>query len=340
MPEPSPTLPPFPPDALGITSTIPLEVPLAAGRRVIDLNNLFVRSGDPAWFVRLAEAEGFPRTCCSWIRGLYGLLRTAGIRGGIFVTGGDCSNTHAMMETLLPGLAEVHTFSFPCPPSREALRQEIDRFCAALGTTPAAAEGMGRTLAPLRRSLAELDRLTWEEDRVTGAENHQWLVSSSDFGGDPARFAADLDRFLDEVRARPPRHDQLRIGLLGVPPIMTDLHEFLESLGARVVYNEIPRQFAMPDNTSDLVDRYLGYTYPYGVWPRVADIRRAALPRRIDGFVHYTQAFCHRQIHDIVFRRELAAPILTVEGETPGPCDPRTRLRLESFIEILKENRG
>lgn len=344
MPESTtpPSLPPFPPDALGITSTIPLEVPLAAGRRVIDLNNLFVRSADPSWFIRRAEAEGFPRTCCSWIRGLYGLLRTAGIEGAIFVTGGDCSNTHAMMETLLPALRTVFTFSFPVPPAREALHLELERFAAAFGTTLAAAEAMGRRLAPIRAALAELDRLTWEELRVTGAENHQWLVSASDFGGDPDTFARDLERFLATVRTRPARRPALRLGVLGVPPIMTDLHTFLEARGAAVVYNEIPRQFAMLDDqpAGTLVDRYLAYTYPYGVGPRVTDIRRESERRRLDGLIHYTQAFCHRQIHDIVFHRELAIPMLTIEGEAPGPCDPRTRLRLESFLEILHERQG
>ncbi len=345
MPEPTtpPHLPPFPPDALGITSTIPLEVPLAAGRRVVDLNNLFVRSTDPGWFIRRAEAEGFPRTCCSWIRGLYGLLRTAGIEGAIFVTGGDCSNTHAMMETLGPVLRTVFTFSFPVPPQREALHLELERFATAFDTTLEAAEAMGRRLAPLRTALAELDRLTWEENRVTGPENQQWLVSASDFGGDPEAFGRDLDRFLTTARTRPPRPPSpVRLGVLGVPPIITDLHEFLESLGAAVVYNEIPRQFAMLDDqpAATLTDRYLAYTYPYGVGPRVADIRREARRRRLDGFIHYTQAFCHRQIHDIVFRREIGLPMLTIEGEAPGPCDPRTRLRLESFLEILHERQG
>lgn len=340
MPEKTLGFPQLPPDAIGITSTVPLEVPLAAGLRVIDLNNLFVNSPDPGVYLRRAEADGFPRNCCSWIRGLYGLIRMAGIRRVIFVTGGDCSNTQAMMETLIPELERVHTFSYPYPPAAEPLQEEITRFCRELGTSPPAAEEMGRTLAPVRARLRELDRLTWEENRVTGAENHLWLVSSSDFGGDPIAFGRRLEEFLVEVRARPPLPSGPRIGILGVPPILTDLHEFVEKLGGRIVYNEVQRQFSMAEESDDLVTRYLSYTYPYGVWPRVEDIRAQAGSRRIQGFVHYTQAFCHRQIHDLVFRRALSGPILTIEGENPGACDPRTRLRLESFLEILKERNG
>ena len=124
MPEKAPDLPVFPDDAVGITSTIPIEVPLAAGLRVIDLNNVFVMSSDPGIFLRKAEAEGFPRNCCSWIRGIYGLIRTLEIRKVIFVTGGDCSNTQAMMEALVPFSEIFATFSYPYPPSPGALRQD------------------------------------------------------------------------------------------------------------------------------------------------------------------------------------------------------------------------
>jgi len=130
-----------------------------------------------------------------------------------------------------------------------------------------------------------------------------------------------------------------RLGILGVPPIQTDLLDLIERLGSRVVYNEIPRQFAMIGPAPDLVTRYLEFTYPYGGAPRMEDIAAETERRRIDGLIHYTQAFCHRQIHDILLRQKLGIPILTIEGDAPGPCDARTRLRLESFIEILQERR-
>ncbi|MFZ2956001.1 MAG: 2-hydroxyacyl-CoA dehydratase [Candidatus Ozemobacteraceae bacterium] len=335
-----PATTPFPHDALGITSTIPIEIPLAAGRRVLDLNNRFIGADSPLRFVKRAENEGFPRTCCSWIRGLFGLIRETGVRRVIFVTGGDCSNTHAMLETLLPDLEEIHTFSFPYPPDPIALRHELGRFCGAFGISLAAAEQTGLLLAPIRRDLAELDRLTWQENLVMGGENHLFLVSSSDFDGNPEEFHNRLRKLLAEARGRTPRLSGPRLGIIGVPPINTDLHDLLESLGARIVFNEIPRQFAMTGPETDLTARYTAFTYPYGVWPRIADIQREILRRSLDGLVHYTQAFCHRQIHDIMLRREIRVPVLTIEGENPGPTDQRTRLRLESFLEILTRTSG
>ncbi len=331
--------PTFPQNAFGVTSTIPIEVPLAAGRQVVDLNNLFITSPDPLRYVRVAEAAGFPRNCCSWIRGLYGLIRECGIKRVIFVTGGDCSNTHALMETLQPDLSEVFTFSFPLPGEKEALSNEIDRFCTAFGVTRQQAEQKGNDLAEIRRMLEELDRRTWQTETVSGVENFQWLVSASDFQGNPETFQTSLRQFLNRTSASKKHVRAVRLGLLGVPPIQSDLLQVIEELGGKVVFNEIPRQFALLGPSSDLTERYLEYTYPYGVRQRIDDIRQEIRRRNIHGLIHYTQSFCHRQIHDIVLRRELSTPILTIEGENPGPCDNRTRLRIESFLEI-QENTG
>lgn len=327
---------PFPENAFGITSTIPIEVPLAAGHQVIDLNNLFITANDPLRYVRLAEAAGFPRNCCSWIRGLYGLIRERQIKKVIFVTGGDCSNTHALMETLIPEVREVQTFSFPFPGEKSELSREIDRFCSVMGTTRDLAEKKGNELADIRRALAELDRQTWESGTVTGEENFQWMVSASDFQGDPDSFRTSLTAFLAARPREGSPASGVRLGLLGVPPIQSDLPKVIEQLGGKLVFNEIPRQFALLNPNSDLAERYLEYTYPYGVLKRVEDIQREVEKRDIRGLIHYTQSFCHRQIHDITLRRELSVPILTIEGENPAPCDNRTRLRIESFLEILE----
>ena len=324
-------------DAIGITSTIPIEIPLSAGRKIVDLNNRFILSENPGELIKIAEAQGFPRNCCAWIKGIYGLVKSGKIGKIIFVTGGDCSNTHALLETLLPDLTEVFTFSYPYPADREQIKREMLRFCEAFGTSFEAAEEVGNKLAGIRTDLRKLDLMTWEEGRVTGGENHLWLVSSSDFDGDYDCFRLRLKEFLSSAEARKPRKTGPKVGVLGVPPIFSDLHDVVESYGARVVYNEIPRQFAMIGEDTDLVSRYTDFTYPYGVWPRTVDMRAEIEKRKIDGIIHYTQSFCHRQIHDIVIRKEVGIPVLTIDGEIPGPLDQRTRLRIESFCEILTD---
>jgi benzoyl-CoA reductase/2-hydroxyglutaryl-CoA dehydratase subunit BcrC/BadD/HgdB len=69
---------------------------------------------------------------------------------------------------------------------------------------------------------------------------------------------------------------------------------------------------------------------------RIRDIRQAVEERGIHGLIHYTQTFCHRQIHDVLLRESLGLPILTLEGDRPGPLDGRTLTRLETFFEVLR----
>ena len=130
--------------------------------------------------------------------------------------------------------------------------------------------------------------------------------------------------------------DELRLAFVGVPPIYAkDLYPFLEQNGARVVYNEIQRQFAMPSPGLSLAQQYTHYTYPYEVEGRIRDIHSEVERRHIDGIIHYVQAFCHRAIGDIVFRNRLRVPILTIEGNTDFGLTQHLRTRLEAYIDML-----
>ncbi len=323
---------------LGLTSTIPVEVALAGGWTPVDLNNRFITHRDPGGLMQLAEDQGLPGTLCAWIKGIYAwCLRHPEVAALVGVTRGDCSNTHALMELLSRRGRRVIPFDYPSDPAD--LARALNRLAQELGADLDQAEQVRRELLPLRRDLERLDRLTWQEGKVSGAENHLWLVSASDFDNDPQEFSVRLGRFLAEAEARLARRPRVRLGLLGVPPIINGLHQTLEELDAGVVFNEVPRQFAMlagdEPEAGDLVEQYARYTYPYEVGARVADIRREAARRGLDGLIHYTQSFCWRQMQDLVLRRELDLPLLTLEGDRVAPVDGRTRLRLEAFIEVL-----
>lgn len=321
---------------IGITTTVPAELIWSAGAVPVDLNNLFISSPDRAAYIRRAERDGYPRNVCGWIKGIYGaLMENRDIETVVAVTQGDCSNTHALMETLR--LADITTIPFAYPYEHEpsSLRREIESLAARLNTTVDAGERWLGRLDPLRTKLDELDRLTWRENLVTGTENHQWLVSSSDFEGNPDSFGVRLDSFLADARSRNPIDTPVRLACIGVPPIYDDIHEVIERHGGQVVFNEVPRQFAQPDRRGGLTERYLAYTYPYDVFGRIADIAVECRQRSVQGIIHYVQSFCHRHIEDLVFRKKLDLPMLTIEGETPGPVDERTVIRIEAFIEML-----
>ena len=321
---------------IGMTATIPVEIVFAAGRRPVDLNNLFITSDSPGEFIAQAESDRFSHNTCAWIKGIYAAVVNLGIHDVIAVTGGDCSNTIALSEVLRRKGVRIFTFEYPLIRGRAALQYQMDGLRKALNTTWHEIETSKSILDRIRTKLRRLDELTWQENVVTGLENHQFLVSSSDFGGDPVKFEHEVETFLLETEKRSPIRDAVRLGYIGVPPIFSRFYEFLESLGARVVFNEVQRQFSMPYDHTNIVDQYLAFTYPYDIDGRLKDIKKAVVARRLDGLIHYTQMFCYRQLYDVIIRDELDIPILTLEGDRPGKLDARTALRIETFVEMIK----
>jgi benzoyl-CoA reductase/2-hydroxyglutaryl-CoA dehydratase subunit BcrC/BadD/HgdB len=313
-----------------------VEILFAGGHAPVDLNNRFITSKNPGMYLRAAESDGFPRNCCGWIKGIYGVARRHRFRNVIAVTQGDCSFTQALMEVLSYRGVRVIPFAFPFDRDPDFLARELQKMAGRFETTTAAAETWKKKLDGIRGTVLEIDRLTWEEGKVTGEENHLWLVNCSDFEGDPAGYGRRARTFLAKATKRPARRDLIPVAFVGVPPIFSGIHAFFEECGARSVFNEVQRQFAMPGPTASLVDQYLRYTYPYSFFERLEDIRREAARRRVKGVVHYVQSFCFRQIEDIMLREEIGLPVLTLEGDAPAPLDGRTKIRIQAFLEMLR----
>lgn len=321
----------------GFTTTIPIEILVAAGRRPVDVNNIFITGGSSDRLIEEAEEAGFPRNICGWIKGIYASVMESGLRELIAVTEGDCSYTRALMEVLSMEGIDVVPFAYPHDRHPATLKLELEKLMAHFGVKPSQVIDAWQRLEPIRIKLRELDRLTWQENLVTGEENHIFQVSSSDFNGDVDIFEKELDLFLDEAARRSPFKNTIRLAYIGVPPIMDGLYPFVESFGARVVFNETQRQFTMPHANRDLVEQYRSYTYPYDIFHRLADIIPELALRRVDGVIHYVQSFCFRQIEDLIIRKKIPLPILTLEGDKPGPLDARTKIRIEGFLEMIGE---
>ncbi len=330
---------------VGLTSTIPVEVIFAAGLKPVDLNNIFISADVPEQFVRKAESAGFSHNICAWIKGIYAAVLDHDVKTIVAVFGGDCSHTVALAEVLERRGVRVIPFHYPLDRDRKFLERQIDTLRRSFSATWDDVSQAKSRLDRIRVKLQELDRLTYSRGVVSGWENHYYLVSSSDFNSDPDAFEQNLDTFLQEARKREPvqrahGEEEIRLGYLGVPPILAELYDTVESLGGRVVFNETQRQFSMPHIDDDLVNVYLAYTYPYGIEGRLEDIREAIHERNLDGLIHYTQTFCFRQIYDIILRESLPLPMLTLEGDRPGKIDGRTAFRLEAFIEMLRDRKS
>lgn len=334
---------------IGLTTTVPVEVIYAAGHTPVDLNNIFITGSEAMKRLEEAELAGYPRNVCGWIKGLYSTaLQNPDIRQIVAVTQGDCSNTHALMETWEVEGIEIIPFAFPYDRDPDMLRLQMDKLISVLGTTWLDVNEQKKRLDQVRSLAWEIDRLTWEENRVSGFENHLYQVSCSDFNGNPEGFGREMEEFIQTARMREPfsasspgalkgKKREIRLGYIGVPPIFPELYDFLEDRGARVVFNEVQRQFTMPFNTPDIVEQYRLYTYPYKVFLRLEDIAREAELRQLDGIIHYTQSFCYRQIEDQIIRKKLDYPILTLEGENPTGLDARNKMRLESFLSMIED---
>jgi benzoyl-CoA reductase/2-hydroxyglutaryl-CoA dehydratase subunit BcrC/BadD/HgdB len=327
---------------MGITTTVPVEVLLAAGYQPIDLNNVLVADPDPTRLITIAERAGFPLNSCAWIKGIYGACLDRGIKDVLCVTSGDCSNTVMLMETLkLKGLSAM-PFAYPERPDVHSMEDALIKLTATLGTTLAAAEEVRQALRPVRDLALRLDGLTWQENRIAGRENHLWLVSASDFNGDFHRYERELQSLLDTCARRTPYpDDETRLAYIGVPAVYAaELYPFIEKHGARVVFNEVQRQFAMCGPADSLAEQYTAYTYPYSINERISDIKNEIQRRHIDGVIHYVQAFCHRGIGDIVFRQAIDRPVLTLEGNADFFLNAHVKTRIEAFLDMIQRRKN
>ena len=120
---------------IGITTTVPIEILLAAGYQPVDLNNVFITDPNPERLVNIAERAGFPLNCCSWIKGIYGVCIDYGIDTVLCVTTGDCSNTIMLMEVLkLKGL-KVIPFAYPDKPDTHQMQYALLALAEAMDSS-------------------------------------------------------------------------------------------------------------------------------------------------------------------------------------------------------------
>ncbi|WP_443661412.1 2-hydroxyacyl-CoA dehydratase family protein [Clostridium sp.] len=322
---------------IGLTTTVPVEILIAAGYTPVDLNNIFITSNDYLKYIDIAERDGFPRSLCTWIKGIYGACLQNGIKEIVGVVEGDCSNTKALIEVLELRGIKVYPFSFPHSHKLEDVEHAIKKFMNLFNVTIKEVELVRLKLNATRSLVKEIDQLTYIDNKATGFENHLYQVSSSDFNCNIDAFDVELKNIICEIKSRTPIVRKLRLGYIGVPPMTPDIYTFVENLNASFVYNEVQREFAFPraNDALDIYHQYYDYTYPYDTNFRIIELRKQIDRRKLDGIIHYSQAFCYRAVTDIVLKENLNIPILNIEGDKLNVLDARTKLRLEAFLDML-----
>ncbi|MBM7557873.1 2-hydroxyacyl-CoA dehydratase family protein [Halanaerobacter jeridensis] len=329
-------------EKVGITTTIPVEVLFAVGHQPQDLNNLFITADDYAQYIELAEKDGFPKSSCAWIKGMYGACLENNINRVVSVVEGDCSDTEALNEVLQAKGIKTYPFAYPYEHDLESVQAAIDDFRELFSVSLDEVEAMRNRLNQVRALASEIDRLTWQENKATGFENHLYQINCSDFKGDIDSYEEELKNKISEIKTREPINRELRLGYIGVPPMTADIYEHVTEFSAHIVYNEVQREFTFPryEQADNIYQQYLDYTYPYDLEFRLKEIKKEVAKRDLDGIIHYTQAFCHREIEDIIIKDELELPTLTIRGDKSRQLDSRMKLRLEAFLDMLGDMRG
>lgn len=322
---------------IGLTTTVPVEVLIAAGYTPVDLNNIFIVSENYLKYIDIAERDGFPKSLCAWIKGIYGACLENDIKEIVGVMEGDCSNTKALIEVLQLKGIKVYLFSFPHSHKREDVEREIRKLMNMFNVTEEEVEAVRRRINEVRQLAKEIDELTYKDNKASGFENHLYQVSLSDLNGSLEGFENDLKKAIEEIRGREPINKKLRLGYIGVPPMTADIYEFVQNFNAHFVYNEVQREFAFPRGIEaiSIFEQYYDYTYPYNTEFRISELKKQIEERKLDGIIHYTQAFCYRAVEDIVLKKHLDIPILNIEGDKLNTLDARTKLRLEAFLDML-----
>jgi benzoyl-CoA reductase/2-hydroxyglutaryl-CoA dehydratase subunit BcrC/BadD/HgdB len=338
---------------ISFTSTIPVEIIFASNNIPIDLNNIFVSSENPNDLIDYCETAGFPRNFCAWTKGLYGAIKIHKIKEIIAVVDGDCSSNKALFENLeMDKNNDVNLiyFAYPYSKNKTELLRNITDLMQKLNVNWQDIISVHKDLNRIRQKVSKLDELAYKTGLVKNFDLHLFQVSCSDFMSNYKKFELDVDTLFSSVQSQlvvSKDKFQLKLGIIGVPPIIPELYNFLDELNVKIVFNEVQRQFSFPYNfdfsyddqekfIDQYLDQYLNYTYPYSLSGRINDIQTEIKTRKLDGLIHYVQSFCHKQVDDISFRSTLKKPILMIEEDRPAVLSERTKIRLEAFVSMLR----
>ena len=308
---------------VGITAMVPPELVYGCGQTPLDLNNIVPTYGST------------PRgKICAWTA----TWRDALLRGNlrvdrlVVVAGGDCHNALVDGQRVALAGTPTHYLFYPFDGDEGEMNRQLSSLEAFLGGITDM--NALNEVADAKGVCLELDAAR-SRDEVPGSRAFEHMIALCDLWGDPRRFVASARRALEEAS---PVDTDLRVALVGVPPIYPDFHEVCEAFGMQVVFDELPWEFVRlaGRSLSSMARAYAGYTFGRELAFRLDLLERELGRRRVDGIIHYTQYACHHVLEDDVLRQRLELPLLTLQGDLPRRCPEQERLRLEAFSELLR----
>jgi len=320
---------------IGFTAPIPLETLIAAGRQPVDLRQLFLGAENPAEIFEEADLAGFDPGCDSWLKGFYGSILRYGIREVVVVTN-DQSGLSELVALLKMHDVRVIPFSYPIDRSAESLALEIKKLARHFDASPVEIDHARQQLNLIREKIHRIEHRYRQRPHGNCRHIIELQQAAYDMQGDPTAFSRKVDNFPGEFERRPHRSSLLRLACFGEIPMCGNLYETLEELGATVVYSEQGRQASMPFQTDSLVEQYLQFTLPYGIFPRTEFCRKDLEEDPVDGILLFNSTAPTRRLGEMLMRQQFKQPLLCLPNLRPGELDAASRTALEGFIEDLR----
>jgi benzoyl-CoA reductase/2-hydroxyglutaryl-CoA dehydratase subunit BcrC/BadD/HgdB len=309
---------------VGITALVPPEIVYATGNVPIDINNYVPKS-------KIAPRDKL----CAWTA----IWRDLALRGKItldklvVVAGGDCNNATVDGEKLELSGIDTHYFTYPFDGSTKLMKEEVLKLVNFLGNSYE--KKIFKDVDALKKTARDVDALR-VKGRIGSEEGFNIEISGSDLAGVLELFR----RKMEDLPSRKIDYEY-RVALLGTPPIYTDFHRFLDSIGLHVVYDEMPYEFIRLGGVSidALAKNYAEYTFARNISLRIKMIEQELKKRRVDAVIHFHQFACHHKLEDPILRDSLnrtrGYPYISIEADLPSKTPQQTRLRLEAFKERL-----
>ncbi len=308
---------------VGITALVPPEIVFATGNVPIDINNFVPKS------------NVVPRDkLCAWTA----LWRDLTLMGKIkldklvVVAGGDCNNALVDGEKIELSGIDTHYFTYPFDGSPADMKKEIRKLLDFLGGE--IDKSVFKLVSQLKKKAIAIDSER-SQGQVKSRDGFGIGISGSDLAGSLQRYKEKIET----VKRSEVDYD-FRLALLGTPPIYNDFHDFLDSMGLHVVYDEMPFEFLRRGGGSinRVAKSYSNYTFARNIAYRIEALKSELEKRNVDGVVHFHQFACHHKLEDPILREALGSegyPFITIEADLPSKTPQQTKLRIEAFKERL-----
>ncbi len=253
------------------------------------------------------------------VKGAVGLVELRGIPAVLCATAGDIVDFSAALSCLEPGCSVVPLSVVPSDVSLTSAG--VDAAMASAGG-PAREDSALDVVAP---RLAELQRRQAQGAFPSG-EWHRFLL-------DLVRGTLPPLPVADESGA-----DKTRVAVMGHLAGFPDLPLMLESLGARVVYDEW-LQLAAELVLAAEPARALAES-PLCIGFGARSRRLHEILDDVDAVILVTEPFCSLAMEEVWLRDAVRRPLLVLESESLAFLDATRRLRLENFASMAFRRRA